>query len=116
MSTKTSSQLSIEVLRSLGVIAADETPDALDSTYVTGVYQDKYEELTDLELTYWSVNDIPGPLFITLKDLVINEVRGAFGETQNPEDKEARDKVILQKVRRHMRKHSSALPVTADHF
>jgi hypothetical protein len=116
MSNKTSSDLATAVLRELNAIDASETPDTVDTDYVVEIYTSKYEELGDRELCYWPLDEIPGVVFITLRDLIINEVRGTFGEPQSPEDKLTRETAILRRLREHMQRRSSGLPVRATYF
>lgn len=116
--SKTTTQLADAVLRELGVVDAEETPDTVDRTYVTDRYSEKYAELTapGQDLTYWPVAAIPDPVFLTLRDLMMNEVRGAFGEPMAPEDKEAREVIILKRLRRHIARPTSGLRTRAEYF
>lgn len=116
MSNKTQVNLAEAVLCEINEIDASETPDSEDQTYVIGIYVSKYEELVDRELCYWPLDAIPGAIFIPIRDLVVNEIRGTFGEPQSPEDKLAREETILRKLRRHMYRRSSGLPVKAQYF
>lgn len=114
--SKTTAELATAVLRELNVIDATETPDSEDTAYITTLYQDKFEELNDKELVYWSRDEIPGPIFLAIRDLIINEARGTYGQPQTPEDKEAREVIILKRVRAHMHKRPSGLPVMARYY
>jgi hypothetical protein len=116
MSNKTGADLGTAVLQELNINDAAETPDAEDLAYVAGIYAVKYEELADRELCYWPADAIPGAIFIVIRDLIINEVAGTYGQVQTREDKEAREDVILKRLRRHMQKRSSGLPVFARYF
>ena len=109
-------QLATQVLRDLNAIDASEAPDTEDETYVIGKYGTKYEELADDELCYWPLDAIPGAIFQAVCDLVALEVMGTYGTPQAPEDKEAREEVLLRRLRKHMRKRSSGLPVKAVYF
>jgi hypothetical protein len=111
----TTTQLADAVLRELGVVDAEETPDSVDRTYVTDRYAEKYAELSapGLELTYWAASSIPDAVFLTLRDLMMNEVRGAFGEPMDPAEKEARQAVLLRPLRRHTSVEKSGLPAQA---
>lgn len=109
--------LAVAVLREMNVLEASETtPDLEDSAYIAQLYADKFEELNDMELTYWDASEIPNPIFLAVRDLIINEARGTYGTPQAPEDKEARELIILRRIRRHMQKRSSGLPVKATYF
>lgn len=116
--TKTVTQLATAVLRELGAVDAAETPDSEDITYVESVYRDKWEELSahGTELTYWPYDTIPNPVFLVLRDLVMLEVMGAFGTPLPPGEKEARETIILKKLRRHTSVQSSGRPTEADYF
>ena len=116
--SKTVTQLATAVLRELGVVDAAETPDSEDLTYVEGVYRDKWEELSahGTELTYWPYDTIPNPVFLVLRDLVMLEVMGAYGTPLPPGEKEAREVIILKKLRRHTSVQSSGRPAEADYF
>jgi hypothetical protein len=116
MSNKTQAELAIAVLRKLNVIDAAETADTEDSDYVIAEYVSKYEELADRELNYWPLDAIPGAIFGAVRDLIINDVAGTFGQVQTAEDQAAREDVILKKLRRHMQKRSSGLPVFTRYF
>lgn len=116
MANYTQVNLATRVLRDLNVIDAAETPDTEDAAFVTEKYVTKYEELADEELCYWPLDAIPGAIFQSVCDLVKNEVQSAFGTPQAPEDKEARELIILRRIRRHMHKRSSGQPVKATYF
>jgi hypothetical protein len=115
---KTESDLATAVLRELGVVDADETPDSSDSTLVIDVYRSKWEEIASHgnELVYWSRSSIPLPVFLIVRDLIMNEVRGTFGEPQLPEERDARENVILKRLRRHVATQSSGLSVRATYY
>lgn len=116
--SKTTTQLADAVLRELGVADAEETPDTVDRTYVTDRYSEKFAEMAahGLELTYWAEATIPDQIFLVLRDLMMNEVRGAFGEPMAPEDKDARETVILKRLRRHVARPASGLRTQAEYF
>lgn len=120
MSTKTKLQLAVEVLRDLGVIDASEDLDDTndDVAFVIDKYEDKFEELRapGLELTYWLQDEIPTPIFSILVDLIANEVAGTFGQPQSKPDKIATEEVILRKLRRHVSRAATGLPVRAYYF
>ena len=116
--TYTTSNLATAVLREMAVIAADESPSSDDSTYVTDVYAAKYAELSahGLELTYWASDAIPAAVFLTLRDLMITEVCGAFGLPMSPEDKDQRQTVILKRLRRHTATQKSGNVIMGEYF
>jgi hypothetical protein len=118
--TKTTTELADAVLRELGVVDAEETPDSVDRTYVTDRYSEKFAALSapGLEVTYWAEDEIPDAIFLTLRDLIMNEVRGAFGDPVDPNEKEAREASLLRPLRRHISREASGLPAQAqsDYF
>lgn len=106
------------VLRQMAVIDATEDPDDVDSTFVIEVYDQKYAELQapGLELVYWKQDEIPEAIFLTLRDLVVNECSGAFGEPTPPETKDARETIILKRLRRHVSRPATGVPNRAQYF
>lgn len=114
----TSTQLATAVLQRLGVLDATETAAATDITYITGVWAAKWEELSahGMEVTYFSFDDIPNPVFLTIRDLVANEVRNEYGKPISSSDKEAEETVILRRLRRHVSAQASGRPVKAVYF
>jgi hypothetical protein len=120
MSTKTKTELAVAVLHQIGVIDAAESPTVgdVDVDFVIDAYEDKFEQLAapGRELVYWPRDSIPGAVFLALRDLIINEVREPFGEPMSPEDKEARETIILKQLKRHMRREATGNPVYADYF
>ncbi len=98
---RTTAELATEVLRALTVLAADETIAATDETYVTGVYNDLWDELAGQNLAYWDKTAIPKVVFLAVKDLVALHVMGAYGQPMSVEDKDARHKILCQRLRKH---------------
>lgn len=113
----TTTQLADAVLRELGVVAASETPSTTDRTYVTDLWAAKWEELASHghELVYFSPSEIPAPMFLVIRDLMMLEVQTAFGEPITPGEKEMQEQIILKRFRRHMQKQTSQTPVMADY-
>lgn len=107
--SKTTTQLADAVLRELGVVDAEETPDTVDRTYISDRYAEKFAELAapGRELTYWPVAAIPDAIFLPLRDLMMLAVQGAFGEPIDPVEKEARETVLLRAFHRHTAKPTS---------
>ncbi len=114
----TTGQLATAVLQHLAVLDATETIASVDSTYITDVWAAKWEEISShgLEITYFPHDDIPNPVFLIVRDLVANEVRGAFGLPISAADKEAEETIILRRLRRHVQTQSSNRPVGVDYF
>lgn len=113
---KTTTQLATAVLQKLTVLNATETAATEDVTLITSVYNDKFAEWQDQELTYWTPDDIPYPLFRMIVELIANEVRDEFGQQQSPEEKEERETILLKPLRRHMSKQSAGLPIKAKFY
>lgn len=117
----TTTQLAVAVLRKLRVIDATETSSDIDSaiiTQITDVYRAKFEELEahGKELTYWQYSTIPKPVFLTLVDLIANEVRSEFGQPMSAEAKETEETTILRRLRKHVQVQGSGGPVAAIYF
>ena len=118
--SKTKTELAVAVLRDIGVIDATESPTVGDEDvdYVISIYEDKFEQLAapGREMVYWPRDEIPVPVFLSLRDMIANEVKGPFGEPMAPEDKEARETVILKQFRRHMRREATGNPTAGEYF
>ena len=114
----TTTQLADAVLKELGVADASETPDTADRTYITDTYAAWWEENAahGQELVYWAAADIPNPVFLILRDLMVLECSGAFGQRLDPADKEARKAVIERRLRKHVQMQSSGNRVVAEYF
>ena len=70
----TTTQLATAVLRRLGVLDATETAASTDVTYITDVWAAKWEEISahGQEITYFSYDDIPDAVFLTIRDLMLH--------------------------------------------
>lgn len=116
----TTTDLATHVLRHLRVI--DATEDADDETehrdFVIATYRAKWEELSahGNELTYWPYDTIPRPILLILRDLIALEVQSSFGQPIAPEEKAAREDLILKRLRRHTAMQSSGKPATAVYY
>jgi hypothetical protein len=115
---KTTTELADAVLRDIGVVDAEETPDTVDRNYVIEAYELKWAELSahGLEYTYWPIAEIPDQVFLIVRDLVKMEVVGAFGQSIAPSQKEAEERIILTRLRRHVQKPTSRLAAEALYF
>jgi hypothetical protein len=113
---RTRSELVISVLREMSVIDASEEPSAEDADHIKDVYDDKLEHWIDEEIAYWSSDEIPNALFIAIRDIMINEVSGAFGQPVPLETKQAREIALTSWLRRHTARHRSGVPIAADYF
>lgn len=100
--TRTTTELATAVLRKLSQIDAVETADdhTEAKTVITDSYNDKYYELRFKDLTYWTQTTIPVEVFPAIRDLIVLDVSGEFGQPVSPEDYEAREQIILKRIRR----------------
>jgi hypothetical protein len=116
--TKTTAELAEAVLRELGVIDSEETPDSVDVSYITSAYALKYAEMSSHghERTYWSMLAIPDAVFLTLRDLMMNEVCGAFGDPITAEVKRQRETIIMQTLKKHMGREASNSRVPVEYM
>lgn len=114
----TTTQLADAVLRELGVADASETPDTADRTYVTDSYAAWWEEMAShgTELVYWPASEIPAPVFLIVRDMMMLECAGAFGQRLDPADKESRKMVIERRLRKHTSMQSAGKNVTSYYF
>jgi hypothetical protein len=113
---RTRQELAKAVLQELGELDAMEEPAAEDAALIKRTYDDKLEQMRDDDLVYWSADEIPNAIFLPLKDLVTNEVRGAFGEPMPAADKQAQEDFIMKRIRKHMARPATGLPTKADYF
>ena len=114
----TKTQLADAVLKELGVADASETPDAADRTLVTDTYAAWWEEMAShgTELVYWPAADIPAPVFLIIRDMLVLECSGAFGQRIAPADKEGQKAVIERRLRKHTQMQSAKQPVQVTYF
>lgn len=114
----TTTDLATHVLRELGVLDATESPDAEDEDYVTDAYEAKWEELAapGMKLAYWPRSTIPRPVLLILRDLIMLEVAGAFGQQIDPAEKEQKERIIIQRLRRHVQVQGSGKQTEASYY
>ena len=114
----TTAQLSTAVMQHLALLDATETIDATDQTFITDTWAAKWEELSahGMEMTYFPYDDIPNPVFLAVRDLVANDVRGAFGMPLSASDKEAEEVTIMRRLRRHLQTQGSKKAVAVSYF
>lgn len=114
--TRTKADLAENVMRDLGLIAADESPSALDQKYVIGRYDDLLAEMTDDDMGYWDAGAIPLEIFSPLTKFVALEVAMAFGVSGTAENIDNARNIYLRRIRRHTQKKSSRLPTEVEDF
>ena len=116
--TKTKAQLATAVMHEFVAIDATETeadhPET--SVLVQAAYDVIYDRLEDDDSVYWDLNAIPTSAFFIMRDFVMNEVSGAFGEPQPSEVKEAREQVIMRRLKRHTGHKGTGSVVRAEYF
>lgn len=113
--------MTTDALLGIGVLNATESPEAQDAAFVENRYDAKLEEWRDLGLVYWPNTDrntaeIPDVVYAVLCDLMGNEVAGAFGKAGPIEEKEAREALILKRLRRIMSKRGTGEPTRATYY
>jgi len=113
---RTRQELAVAVMRQGGWLDATQQPSAEDAAFIKAAYADKFDYLVSEDLCYWNLDEIPTAIFTIIRDLMINEVSGAFGEASSPEDKQAREDFILKRLRRHMARNPSGQRTQAEYF
>ena len=116
MATRTKIDLATNVMRALGLVNADESPDPRDTSYVSGRYEDVLEELTDDELVYWTSNAIPSVIFEPLTQLVALSVGEAFGLPAMSENLDEGRRLLKRRLRRHAGKKSAGTAAEFEDF
>lgn len=120
MALRTTAELAEAILRGLGVIDAEEDVPDEDEEFIIDVYEAKHAELAapGRELAYWTVDEIPAAVFLPLRNLMMMEVQGAYGEPIDPAEKEAREAILLRPFHRHTSIEKSGIPSqsAADFF
>jgi hypothetical protein len=126
MAAKTKAELSDDVQRTLGLVAATETPVAADSSYIEDQYDHKLAELRDQGLAYWpntsrTTAEIPSSIYGALVDIMCDDVASAFG-AKSPTTFDAYGRQTscgtagLRTLRMHMMKRPSGEPTKATYF
>lgn len=115
---RTKIELATAALREMSVIDASETAEdyAEASTQLQTTYNDKYAELKSIGETYWVRDQIPEAVFLAVRDLLILEVSGSFGEPVSPELKDQRETIILKRIRRHKAREETGKETQAKYF
>ena len=113
---RTRQELATSVLTELAVIGASETPTADDATLIKNAYNDKYEQWADEELVYWELDEIPNAIFLPIRDIIMNEVRGSFGEPVPAAEKMGTEDALTSRLRRHMARETSGHRTEAEYF
>lgn len=113
---RTRTELIRDVLLHLGVIAAEDTPSAADADHVGKKYDDLTAEWEFEELTYWDSNEIASEAFNTVVLLVANRVANAYGKGSSVEDMDARETMLLRRLRRNVAKRKTGFPIKAIYY
>ena len=114
--TSTANELATAVLKKMVVIDAEETPATDDLDFVVEAYTFKYHQMVNQNLAYWSLDAIPREIFSALRDLIVNEVREAYGEPMSASQKEAEELILLRPIRRHVNRPTSGHDIQADYY
>jgi hypothetical protein len=83
----TKAELRDHILRQLGIIGAEESPTAEDAELVETVIDNCQDELEQLEVALWPVDDVPG-YAIESFTLYCKASLTAFGQEYDPRLKE----------------------------
>lgn len=116
------SQLATAVMQHLALLDANEPIASADETYINDVWAAKWEEISANNsfrgegMTYFAYSSIPNAVFLIVRDLVANEVRGAFGLPISATEKDMEEAVILKRLRRHLQTRSSEKSVKAKYY
>lgn len=77
---RTQTDLVLEALAKLNVLASGQAPDVEDVQYVTEMLDGLYRQLAALDICYIpDPNNIPGAFFLLLADIVAGECSPKFG-------------------------------------
>lgn len=114
--TRTQDELAEAVLRAMGVLDATETADSTDIDFVGDAYALKFHELADREIAYWTVDAVPREVFLSVRDLIVNEVRGAYGDPIDPGAKAQAEVALLLQLRRHTQRRPSGHTAQAEYY
>jgi len=114
--THTSAELATAVLRKMTIIDAEETPATEDSDFVIDAYEAKYHQMIDQKLAYWNIDAIPREIFSAVRDLIVNEVREAYGDAMSATEKEKEEIILLRPIRRHISRQATGHEAQADYF
>ena len=107
-----------EALRELGELPSNETIDRYpeDERFISNTYRNKYNELVDREYAYWEIDKIPDACFLAVRDLIVNEIRHAYGYPIDPAAKEAFDAIAVRRLLRHTRGRATNNPTIVEYF
>lgn len=113
---RTRQELATSVMQEMGLLDAMGTPTAEDANLIKKVYDDKLEHWRDEELVYWEADEIPNAIFIAIRDCMMLEVGGSFGQPSTAEEKQAREDLLLKRLRRHMARKPTGTRTMAEYF
>lgn len=114
--THTATELAEAVLRKMTIIDAEETAPTEDSDFVVDAYHTKFYQMVEQKLAYWSIDAIPREIFAAVRDLIVNEVKEAYGEPMSASEKEQEETILLRPIRRHVNRPASGHETQADYF
>ena len=113
---RTRQELALSVMREMGALDASETPTADDVALIKAAYDDKLEQWRDDDLVYWAVDEIPNAIFLPIKDIIANEVKGSFGEPMPMAEKMAMEDALTSRLRKHMARGTTGHRTEAEYF
>ena len=116
MTTRTQRSLAENVLRSLALIDATESPSADDNDYIVARYNDILAEMAEDNLAYWPADAIPLVIFEPLTLFVALSVSMAFGIPMNGQNLEQGRMILQRRIRRHTQLRTAQMPVLVDDF
>lgn len=83
----TKEELRDHILRQLGVVGAEETPTSADAELCETIIDNCHDELEQLEVASWSVDDIP-PFAVESLTLYVKASCQAWGQDYDPRNQE----------------------------
>lgn len=115
---KTVTELAEAALRELGELPSNENISRYpeDERFISGIYENKYNELVDREYAYWEFDKIPDACFLAVRDLIVNEIRPAYGYQIDPAAKEAYDAIAVRRLLRHTRGRATNNSTIVEYF
>jgi hypothetical protein len=101
---KTKVDLVTAIMQQSGILDADSPVTASDSALVEAAYDSKLAEWRRRGFVWWTnsgrdVEEIPGEVFATLTELMINDVKGSFQQGGSPVEKMAIERELLKPLR-----------------
>lgn len=114
----TKADIRTAVLRHLGVIAANETPNAADAETVEDVIDRQYASMQASGIAYWGSNDYPDHVAQNVIQIVANLVGPQFGVPPNDRQllRSEADSAYRRLIGQTAVKDSGMIPVKGNYF